>query len=54
MREREKGWEREERLTTLCSRVVSPPSVPEWPEIGVDEEKREGMVNYPVFLSGLG
>ena len=41
-------------LTTLCSRVVSPPSIPEWPEIGVDEEKREEMVNYPVFLSGLG
>jgi len=41
-------------LTTLCSRVVSPPSIPEWPEIGVDEEKREEIVNYPVFLSGLG
>ena len=41
-------------LTTLCSRVVSPPSIPEWPEIGVDEEKREEMVNYSVFLSGLG
>jgi len=27
------------------------PCVPEWPEIG---KKREGMVNYPVFLSGLG
>ena len=51
MSEREKEWEREERLTALCSRVVSPPSVPEWPEIGVDEER---IVNYPVFLSGLG
>jgi len=41
-------------LTTLYSRVVSLPSIPEWLEIGVDEEKREEMVNYPVFLSGLG
>ena len=28
---------------TLCSRVTRPPSVPEWPRIGVDEgERRNG------------
>jgi len=28
---------------TLCSRVTRPPSVPEWPRIGVDEGERERM-----------